>query len=236
MSYAAARSEVGGTPDLSDDPYRQSSLNPPSWRGRMHVAMILPAVAGGTWLVTVTPGAGARTVVALYAASIVVMFAVSGTFHLGRWSDREWLRMRRWDHIAIFGLIAASYGAIMGLGVPGWPRRWLLGAVLAVCALGVVLRWRTLQPRFRLMTGVFMAIGAVSVVAIGPILEGLGVLGTVVVYVGCVFFGLGALALGLRRPNPWPGRFEYHEVWHLNVIIAVGCQYWVMASVVVPSL
>lgn len=226
----------GETPDISTDPYRQSSLDPPTWRGRLHGAMVLPAVAGGAWLAAVTPGAGARTVVALYAASVVAMFAVSAAFHLRRWDDRGWLRMRRWDHTAIFVLIAGSYGAIMGLGVPGWPRTWLVGAAVALCGAGTAVRWLRLHPRYRLMTALFLATGGVSLVAFWQILRGLGALGTAILLVGCAVYGGGALALGLRRPNPWPGRFEYHEVWHLNVVVAVGCQYWVVACVVVPSL
>ena len=223
-------------PDLSEDPYRLSSLDPPTWRGRMHAVLILPSVGAGIWLVVVTPGAGRRAVVALYAAGVVLALAVSAAFHLRRWSDEGWLRMRRWDHIAIFGLIAGSYGAVMGLGVTGAARDWVLGAALAMCALGAAMRWRSLHPRFRLMTSTYMLIGIVSLFAIRPILAGIGLLGTVVTFAGCGVFGLGALGLGLCRPNPWPGRFEYHEVWHLNVIIAVGCQYWVVAGVVVPAL
>lgn len=225
-----------GIPDLSEDPYRLSSLDPPAWRGWLHGAMVLPAVAAGVWLVAATPGVGARAVVALYAAGVVTMFAVSAAFHLRRWSDEGWLRMRRWDHTAIFILIAASYGAIMGLGVPGWPRTWLVGAAVVLCAGGIAVRWLLLHPPFRLMTTLFLATGGASLIAIRQILRGLDVLGTTVVLVGCAVYGLGALALGLLRPNPWPARFGYHEVWHLNVTIAVGCQYWVVACVVVPSL
>ena len=108
--------------------------------------MLPPAVAGGAWLVATTPGVGARAVVALYATSVVMMFAVSAAFHLRRWSDEGWLRMRRWDHTAIFVLIAGSYGAIMGLGVPGWPRTWLVGAAVVLCALGIAVRWLLLHP------------------------------------------------------------------------------------------
>ena len=202
----------------------------------MHAAMIAPAVAGGAWLVGITPGTGARTVVALYATSVVAMFTVSATFHLRRWSDAEWLRMRRWDHVAIYVLIAGSYGAIMGLGVPGWPRTWLVGIALGLCAVGIAVRWLLFDPPFRLMTTLYMVTGAVSLLAIGSMLRSLGTLGTTVCLVGCVFYGLGALALGLRKPYPRARRFGYHEVWHLNVIIGTACEYWVVASVVVPSL
>ena len=223
-------------PDISKDPYRQSALDPPSWRGRKHAAMVLPALAGGIWLIVVTPGVGTRAVIALYAASLVGMFTVSAAFHLRRWSDVDWLRMRRWDHSAIYALIAGSYGAIMGLGVPGWPRTWLVGFAVGLCALGIAVRWLVLYPPFRVMTTLFLVTGGMSMIAILQILEGLGVVGTIVVLVGCLFYGAGALALGLRRPNPWPGHFGYHEVWHLNVIAGAGCQFWVVACVVVPSL
>jgi hemolysin III len=227
---------AGGTPDISEDPYRRSSLDPPSWRGRKHAAMVLPAVAAGIWLIVVTPGAGARIVIALYAASLVVMFAVSAVFHLRRWSDVDWLRMRRLDHSAIYLLIAGSYGAIMGLGVSGWPSTWLVGVAVGLCAVGIALRWLLLHPPFGLMTTLFLVTGGVSMIAIREILDGIGVTGTIVVLIGCVLYGVGSLALGLRRPNPWPGHFGYHEVWHLNVIAGSGCQFWVVAFVVVPAL
>jgi|GEM_PF-57705 len=223
-------------PDISGDPYRRSSLNPPSWRGRKHAAMVLPAIAGGIWLIVVTPGAGNRAVIAVYAASLIGMFTVSAAFHLRRWGDVDWLRMRRWDHSAIYALIAGSYGAIMGLGVSGWPRTWLVGAAVGLCAVGIAVRWLVLHPKFGVMTTLFLLTGGISMLAIRQILDGLGVVGTIVVLVGCAFYGLGALALGLRRPNPWPGHFGYHEVWHLNVIVGSGCQFWVVACVVVPSL
>ena len=213
-----------------------SSLDPPTWRGRMHAAMVLPATAAGAWLVTSTPGAAARAVVALYAFSVVAMFAVSAAFHLGRRGYTDWLRMRRWDHTAISVLIAGSYGAILGLGVPGWPRTWLLAAALGMCALGIALRWSLERPPYGLMMGIFIVTGAASLTAIVPICRELGALGTVIVFVGCGFFGFGAPLLGLRRPKLWPPRFGYHEVWHLNVTIAAGCQFWVVAYVVVPSL
>ncbi len=228
--------QAGHTPDISEDPYRQSALDPPSWRGRKHAAMVIPAVAGGVWLVVVTPGVGSRVVIALYAASLVAMFGVSASFHLRTWSDADWLRMRRLDHSAIYLLIAGSYGAIMGLGVPGWPRTWLVGIAVGLCAVGIAGRWLLVHPPFGLMTTLFLATGGVSMIAIREILDALGVVGTIVVLVGCAFYGFGALALGLRRPNPWPGHFGYHEVWHLNVIAGAGCQFWVVAYVVVPAL
>ncbi len=224
-------------PDLSGDPYRRSSRNPPTWRGRMHAAMIVPAAAAGVLVVQATPGARPRVVVGLYAGSVVVMFAVSALFHAGRvWGDRQWLRMRRMDHIAIFGLIAGSYGAIMGLGATGWAQTWLVGIALGVIGVGMVVRWMVLHPPFGLMTTLFLVTGGVSMLGIVSLWRGLGARGTIVVLVGCAFYGLGALALGARWPNPWPGRFGYHEVWHLNVIAGAVCEYYVVAFVVVPSL
>ena len=226
----------GPMPDISGDPFRQSSLNPPTWRGRLHAAMVLPAVVAGVLLVLATPGARPRVLVALYAGSVVAMFAVSAAFHLRRWGDRGWLLMRRVDHTAIYLLIAASYGAIMGLGVSGWAQTWLVGIALGLTALGIVVRWLVVHPPFGLMNSLFILTGGVSMLGIVPIWRGLGAVGTTVVLIGCGFYGLGALALGARRPNPLPGRFGYHEVWHLNVIAGTACEFCVVAFVIVPSL
>ena len=221
---------------LADDPYRRSSLNPPSLRGWSHLLAAPFAVAGFVYLLVRAPEGGHRTVLALYGWSLLQMFVVSAVFHRGRWSDTGWMVMRKIDHLAIFFLIAGSNAAIIGLGAQGSVRVWVPGLALGLIAVGIVLRLFVSYPPFGLMNGVFLAVGGVGLFALPSLTRNLGPLAAVLIVIGVVLYGAGALCLGARFPAPQAKTFGYHEVWHLNVIGAAACHYCVVAFWILPAL
>jgi len=52
---------------------------------------------------------------------------------------------------------------------------------------------------------------------------------------GGLLYSVGALVLGLHRPNPWPRTFGYHEIWHAATIGAAACLYAAILSVFLSS-
>ena len=80
-----------------------------------------------------------------------------------------------------------------------------------------------------------LALGWVGVVVFPQILDRVGVGGTTLLLVGGVAYTLGALVYALKRPDPVPGVFGYHEVFHAFVIVAVGFQYAAVAFFVLPQ-
>ena len=221
---------------LADDPYRWSSLNPPSLRGWSHLLAAPFAAAGFVYLLVRAPAGGSRAVLALYGWSLLQMFLASAVFHRRRWSDAGWLIMRKIDHLAIFLLIAGSNAAIIGLGAQGAARVWVPALALALIAVGIVLRMFIVYPPFGLMNGVFLAVGGVGLFALPSLTRNLGPLAAVLIVVGVVLYGAGALCLGARFPAPKAKTFGYHEVWHLNVIGAAACHFCVVAFWILPSL
>ncbi len=191
---------------------------------------------GFVWLVVKAPPGGSRPVLAFYGWTILQMFVFSAVFHLRRWSDRGWALMRKIDHIGIFLLIGGSNGAIVGLGAEGSAQAWVPAAALGLIAVGIVVRLSMRHPPFGLMNSVFLIVGGVGLFAVPSILRNLGVLATVLIMIGAFLYVLGALCLGARRPNPWPGKFGYHEFWHLLVIASVALHYTVVARWILPRL
>ncbi len=46
--------------------------------------------------------------------------------------------------------------------------------------------------------------------------------------IGGIFYTIGAVMYYLERPNPYPGKFGFHEIWHLFVLAGAGSHYCVM--------
>jgi hemolysin III len=80
-----------------------------------------------------------------------------------------------------------------------------------------------------------IGLGWVAVVVFPQILDRVGIAGSVLVLVGGLAYTAGAVVYALRRPDPLPAVFGYHEVFHALVIVAVACQYSAIAFFVLPE-
>ena len=81
----------------------------PLLRGVSHqVAFFIALLATAQLVVWARPGTPSRTAL-VFGASMVVLFGTSALYHRRNWSDEARMLMRRFDHAAIFLLIAGSY-------------------------------------------------------------------------------------------------------------------------------
>jgi hemolysin III len=142
--------------------------------------------------------------------------------------------MRRLDHAAIFLLIAGTYTPYGLLVLTGAWRFSVLGVVWIGAALGIAraLVWVE-APRW-ISAVVGIGLGWVGLLAAPRIVEATGVSGTVLVVAGGVLYTVGGLVYLLRRPDPLPSIFGYHEVFHVLTILAAGCQFAAIAFFVLP--
>ena len=176
-----------------------------------------------------------RTGVIAFAAAVAVMFGVSALYHRGNWSDgpRRW--MRALDHTGIFVLIAGTYTAF-GLLVLDGAWRWaVLGIVWGGAAFAVLLNvaWRS-SPQW--LTGVLaIALGWVGAVVAPKFAGEIGAGGMTLVVAGGLAYTAGAVIFAMRRPDPYPTTFGYHEIFHVLVITAVACHYAAVAFFAVPG-
>ena len=143
--------------------------------------------------------------------------------------------MRRLDHSAIFLLIAGSYTPFALLVIDGTLADVILAVVWIGAGAGIVLKLVWVDAPKWLMALIYVLLGWVAVAAMPDLLSDLGVTATVMVAVGGVLYTVGAVVYALRRPDPSPTVFGYHEVFHLLVIAAAGLQYAVIAFWVLPG-
>jgi hemolysin III len=192
----------------------------PLLRGVSHEAAALVALGAGSVLVTLAPTAHARLASAVYSLTLVAMFAVSALYHRPTWSARARTWMRRLDHSTIFLLIAGTFTPFAMLALEGRERTQLLAFAWGGAALGV------LQALFwvgapRLLTALlYLALGWGVLPSLTALYPQLGVAGLLLLGGGGLAYSVGAVVYALKRPDPVPRIFGYHEVFHALVIVA----------------
>ena len=142
--------------------------------------------------------------------------------------------MRRLDHSTILLLIAGTYTPFALLAFEGALADAILVVVWSGAAAGLVLNLLWVDAPTWITTLVFVALGWVGVAAV-PELFDVGVAAAVLVFVGGALYTLGALAYALKRPNPVPAVFGYHEIFHLFVVVAAAIHFIAVAAFVLPD-
>jgi hemolysin III len=207
----------------------------PRLRGVLHQWAFFVSLASGTLLVLLATTTRASLAVAIYAASVSALFGVSALYHRVTWTTAARRRMRRLDHAMIFLLIAGTYTPVGLLVLNGTLATVVLAVVWGGALAGIVLElaWTT-APRW-LGGTVYLALGWVAVVAMPQLFTRLGMTGGLLIVVGGLVYSAGAAVYALRRPDPVPGVFGYHEVFHLLVIAGVAAHFLAITLYALPS-
>ncbi len=207
----------------------------PKLRGWLHAATAPLTLAAGVVLIVLSPDAATRTGSAIFAASALVLFTVSAVYHRGTWSPKAWAFLRRFDHANIFLLIAGSYTPFTLLLLEGRDRTVLLTVVWVGAALGILFRifWAG-APRW-LYTPIYIGLGWAAIFYFGDFVENAGTAVLTLMVVGGGLYTLGGLVYGLKRPDPSPTWFGFHEVFH-SLTIAAFVTHYVGISIATYSL
>ncbi|MGH8866372.1 MAG: PAQR family membrane homeostasis protein TrhA [Actinomycetes bacterium] len=204
----------------------------PRFRGWLHLGTFPLAVAGGVVLVALAPTPTARLAAAAYAVTSWLLFGVSAIYHRGRWSGRAHALLMRLDHSNIFLVIAGTYTPFALLALRDGPGMAVLAVVWAGAAGGVLFRVAWVHAPRWLYTPLYVALGWVAVFVIPALRESAGVAVLVLVVVGGLLYTLGGLVYGLKRPDPSPRWFGFHEVFHAFTVAAYAVQYVAVSLVV----
>ena len=214
----------------------------PKLRGWLHAGSIPFVIAAGTVLVVLSPTTETKVGSAVFIGSALLLFGVSAIYHRGTWQPAIWALLRRLDHSNIFILIAGTYTAFAMLLLHDNARIYLLSGIWAGALLGVLFRvfW-TGAPRW-LYTPIYIGLGWFAVFFIPDFIDGASRLGTAtavvtaaLVVAGGLLYTIGGVIYGLKKPNPKPEWFGFHEVFHTFTLLAFTAHY-VAVSIVTYSL
>lgn len=156
----------------------------------------------------------------VFGATLVLLYGTSTLYHaLPAGAAKRWFC--RFDHAAIYLLIAGSYTPFT-LGVLHGPWGWtLFGVVWGAAALGVTIKLLNRLRHPWLSTGLYVAMGWVAVVAAGPLVERMPLAGLAWLVAGGLCYTLGAAVFMLDN------RVRYaHAVWHVFVLAGSVCHFF----------
>ncbi|MGZ4771272.1 MAG: PAQR family membrane homeostasis protein TrhA [Ilumatobacteraceae bacterium] len=209
----------------------------PLMRGWSHVlAFTVVAVLGIIMLVVAGASASERVWLGVYVAGTLTMFGISAAYHTLPWGPHGRSIMRRLDHSAIFLAIAGAYTPIMAVALTGWQKVVVLSAAWGGAVVGMTLEWVPLKVPRPLFTAIYVIVGWSAALAFPQLYRHLSGTGFALVLGGGLLYTLGAVVYALKRPDPWPKVFGFHEIFHLFTLAGAGCHLAAIAFYVVPLM
>ena len=201
-------------------------------RGRIHQIAFFVSVPAAIALIALAHGTAATVAATIYALGLVGVFASSAAYHRGHWTPRARLRMRRLDHSMIFVLIAASYTPVALFALEGPWEAVLLSLVWVGAAVGVTMKVARPDGLSATTGALYIVLGWVALIALPQLIRGLATPAIVLMIAGGVLYTAGAIVFALKRPDPSPAVFGYHEIWHSFMVAAAACHFVLVLLVV----
>jgi hemolysin III len=161
----------------------------------------------------------------IFGTSMVLLYTASTVYHAVHASSETTVVLRKVDHMMIFVLIAGTYTPFCLLplrGAWGWS---LFGAIWGCAVAGMITKLYWLNAPRWLYTGFYVLMGWLIVVAIYPLALKVTTQSLVWLIAGGLAYTVGAVLYAIKRPNPWPGKFGFHEIWHLFVMAGTAAHF-----------
>jgi len=197
----------------------------PRLRGVSHQwAFVLSLVIGMVLVLTRSTVRG-MAAAALYAASLSFMFGASTLLHRVNWTPPAERRMQQLDKTGIYLAIAGPLTAVLWVGVEISHLAAFLILVWVLTGVLIAILWSPLSPPRGTTTTTFVGLGCLGVVALPAMWSQIGAPFVLLILGGGILYVAGAILLGLRRPDPWPEVFGYHEFWHVLTLVAASMHF-----------
>jgi hemolysin III len=197
----------------------------PTWRGWIHAGTFPLAIALGILLIALAHGAPAKVSSAVFVLSSLLLFGNSALYHRFNWKPRTKKILKRIDHANIFLLIAGSYTPITVLSLPSAKATLLLWLIWGGAGVGILFRVFWIGAPRWLYVPLYLAMGWGALAYIVDFFAANAAMMTLIL-IGGALYSIGAVVYGLKRPNPFPGKFGFHEIFHTLTLLAFLC-HWV---------
>jgi hemolysin III len=224
ISRAAHGSDLPNIPLLDDSLAHPGAEAKPTWRGWIHAATFPITIIAGFVLIALAEGAPAKWASAVFVLTSMLLFGSSALYHRFDWTPRTKVLLKRIDHANIFLLIAGTYTPLAILALPpdkGW---LLLGVVWGGALVGIGFRMFWINAPRWLYVLLYLLLGWAAVMYLGDLLA-VSIWMMALVIAGGLLYTAGAIVYAMKKPNPWPGHFGFHEIFHACTVLAFMCHW-----------
>jgi hemolysin III len=232
MSRSRAQNETaddGGKPvphvPLLEDSLATPDEVKPTWRGWIHAGTFPVAIVLGIILIVLADGVAAKVSSSIFVLSSLLLFGNSALYHRFTWKPRTRVLLKRIDHANIFLLIAGSYTPLTVLCLPGPKQTILLSIIWAGAGIGILFRIFFIRAPRWLYVPLYLLLGWAALAFIVDFFDANAITMTLIL-IGGLFYTAGAIVYGLKKPNPFPGKFGFHEIFHTFTLLAF-LSHWV---------
>jgi hemolysin III len=196
----------------------------PTWRGWIHAGVFPVAIVAGIVLIVLAQGGAAKWAAAVFMASSLLLFGNSALYHRFDWKPKVKLILKRIDHANIFLLIAGTYTPLATLALPPEKGALLLWLVWGGTVVGILFRVFWIHAPRWLYVALYLLMGWAAVMFMADLLAANAAMMILVIVGGLLYTG-GAIVYALKKPNPWPGHFGFHEIFHVCTVLAFLCHW-----------
>jgi hemolysin III len=154
----------------------------------------------------------------IYGTTLVILYASSTLYHSMHGASKR--IFQKFDHSAIYLLIAGSYTPFTLVtlrGVWGWS---LFGAVWGLAVIGILQDILLVKRKGRLSVVIYLLMGWLAVVVIRPLLRALPAEGLTLLVGGGLFYSIGIIFYALDKKL-----VHSHGIWHLFVLAGSACHF-----------
>ncbi len=203
--------------------------------GFTHFYSAIAALLGSIYLVAVSWSDTPKVIsLIIYGVSLVLLFSASAAYHLAVARPGIIQILRKLDHSAIFLLIAGTYTPICYNIFTGFWQWGLLAIIWGIAIAGITLKIFYIKTPRWLTAGIYLVMGWLCVLALPEMLSRIPLDGLLWLLAGGLFYTVGAIIYSTKALNLFPGRFGFHEVWHIFVMLG-ALAHFVMIAVFIAS-
>ncbi len=192
----------------------------PLLRGHFHQAAFFMSLGACLMLLAKAQGVKGFVAALIYSLSLLTLFGASALYHRPQWKPRMRQWMKRFDHSAIFILISGTITPICLLALPAEAGTKLLVITWITAIFGIIQSFFWVKAPKWVSSLIYLCAGWLAISYLPEMKTSLPTLDLAYIIIGGVFYSFGAVIYALKKPNPFPHVFGYHEIFHLLVIIA----------------
>lgn len=225
----ATEDDIPNLPLLENDIPHPDDVKP-TWRGWIHAGTFPVTIVAGIILLLVADGDAAKWSSFVFVLSSMLLFGNSALYHRFNWKPMTRLVLKRIDHANIFLLIAGSYTPIAVLALPPAKSILLLSLVWGGAILGIAFRVFWIHAPRWLYVPLYLALGWGALMFIVDFFQANAAMMTLIM-IGGLCYSVGAVVYGMKKPNPVPAVFGFHEIFHSLTVVAFLC-HWVAILII----
>lgn len=190
-----------------------------------HVFGAIVAMAGLFFLIKAADSFMMQLLSVIYGISVIALFCASTFYHGLKQQENEESLWRKFDHIAIFIMIAGTYTPVCYIYLDSTTALYIISAQWLLVGFGILFKIFYVNAPRILYTLIYVAMGWMAIVLIQDIISVMDSLSTWYLFLGGVSFTVGAVFYIVKWPKRIKGYFGFHEIFHIFILSGAFFHY-----------